>query len=307
MKAGAQEERCAMSEPKLDLYQTITDRIVATLEAGTDKASLPWHRTGAYSILPRNVSSGDHYNGINVLSLWATAEERQYQTSLWGTYRQWQALDAQVRKGEKAALVVFYKQYETEPSDEQDDGLRRVAKASWVFNVAQVDGYTVGEPLPPLPPLERLERAERFLAATGAEIKVGGEMAYYRPSSDYIQMPDEHLFRAAGFQRTEDWYSVLAHELGHWSGAAKRLNRDLKNRFGDEAYAMEELVAELTSAFVCAELGISVAPRPDHACYIANWLKVLKDDKRAVFSAAAKASEAAKYLASFSADVAVAA
>jgi antirestriction protein ArdC len=303
MVAGAHEENCAMSEPKLDLHQTITDQIVAALEAGTDKASLPWHRTGAYSIMPKNAATKEPYNGINVLSLWATAEARQYPTSLWATYRQWQSLDAQVRKGEKAALVVFYKQYEATPTDEHDDGQRRVAKASWVFNVAQVDGFTVGEPLPPLPPVERMERAERFLMATGAEIRIGGEMAYYRPSTDHIQMPDEHLFRADGFQRTSDWYSVLAHELGHWSGAETRLNRDLKSRFGDEAYAMEELIAELTSAFLCAELGISVAPRPDHASYIANWLKVLKEDKRAVFTAAAKASEAAKYLAKFSAEV----
>jgi antirestriction protein ArdC len=289
-----------MPEPsKLDLYQTITDRIVAALESGPDKVSLPWHRTGACSILPRNAFTGHAYNGINVLSLWATAEERQYPRSLWATYRQWLGLDAQVRKGEKAALVVFYKQYEAEPSDEQDDGMRRVAKASWVFNVAQVDGYAADKQLPPLPPLVRLFRAEQMVKATGADIRIGGEMAYYRPSTDHIQMPDEHLFRAQGYKRTEDWYSVLTHELGHWSGAEKRLNRDLRNRFGDEAYAMEELVAELTSAFLCADLGISVAPRPDHAAYIANWLKVLKSDKRAVFTAAAKASEAAKYLAGF--------
>jgi antirestriction protein ArdC len=120
-----------------------------------------------------------------------------YTHSLWGTYKQFQSLDAQVRKGEKAALVIFYKEYDVEPDPqhEDDDGRRRVAKASWVFNVAQVDGYSIGEPLPPLPPLQRNARAEAFVAATGAEIRIGGESAYYRPSTDHIQMPDENLFQ----------------------------------------------------------------------------------------------------------------
>lgn len=283
----------------LDIHQSITDKIIAALEAGVEKATLPWHRPGATSILPRNAESGNVYNGINILSLWATAEEKAYERSLWGTYRQWQALDGQVRKGEKAALVVFYKQYETTPNpDDADDvGLRRVAKASWVFNVAQVDGYQTDDtPLPSLGPIDRLARAEAFVRATGAEIRVGGERAYYRSSGDYIAMPAEDLFRAEGFQRTEDWYSVLNHELGHWSGAPSRLDRQLGNRFGSPEYALEELIAELTSAYLCAELGISMAPRPDHACYINNWLGALKNDNRAVFMAAARASEAAKFL-----------
>lgn len=288
----------------LDVHQAITDKIVVALETGAGKFELPWHRTGTSSILPKNAATENAYQGINVLALWATCEERQYSHSLWGTYKQWQSLDAQVRKGEKAALVVFYKQIEVEPDGDQDNGLRNFAKASWVFNVAQVDGYTVGEPLPEIPPIERNARADAFIAATGADIRIGGESAYYRPSTDHIQMPDEHLFRAEGEIRTEDWYSVQTHELGHWSGSEKRLKREFGIRFGDGAYAMEELVAELTSAFVCADLGITVQPRADHARYIAHWLKILKADKRAVFTAAAKASEAARYLASFSANAA---
>jgi len=129
---------------KLDIHQIITDKIVALIEAGVDTFSLPWHRTGASSILPKNALTGNAYNGINVLSLWATAEEKAYPNSLWGTYKQFQSLDAQVRKGEKATLVVFYKEYDAEPDPQQidDDGKRRVARASYVFNVAQVDGYT---------------------------------------------------------------------------------------------------------------------------------------------------------------------
>jgi len=152
----------------LDVHQSITNSIVAAIEAGAGNATLPWHRTGASSILPKNVATGNACNGINVLALWATAQERAYTHSLWGTYKQFQSLDAQVRKGEKAALVIFYKLYDVEPDPQHEDhdGRRRVAKASWVFNVAQVDGYTIGEPLPPLPPLQRNARAEAFVAAT---------------------------------------------------------------------------------------------------------------------------------------------
>ena len=283
-------------QPKLDIYQFITDKIVAAIEAGADKVSLPWHRTGASTILPKNAVTQSAYNGINILSLWATAEERGYSHSLWGTYKQFQSVDAQVRKGEKAALVVFYKEYDVDPNPDQedDDGRRRVAKASFVFNVAQVDGYDIPGALPPLPSIERYEKAEAFVQSTGAQIRIGGESAYYRPSTDAIQMPDEYLFRAA--TRSEDWYSVLTHELGHFSGAKKRLNREFGNYFADEAYAMEELVAELCSAFLCADLGITVQPRADHAHYIAHWLKMMKQDKKAVFTAAASASAAARYL-----------
>ena len=287
------------SKDRLDVHQSITNSIVAAIEAGAGDATLPWHRTGASSILPKNVATGNAYNGINVVALWATAQERAYTHSLWGTYKQFQSLDAQVRKGERAALVIFYKEYDVEPDAEQqdDDGRRRVAKASWVFNIAQVDGYTIGEPLPPLPPLERNATAEAFVAATKAEIKIGGESAYYRPSTDHIQMPDEHLFREADSeQRSQDWYSVLTHELGHFTGHEKRLNRQFGKRFGDDAYCMEELTAELCSAFLCAELGITVQPRADHAHYIGHWVRVMKADKRAVFTAAAAASAAARYL-----------
>jgi antirestriction protein ArdC len=231
--------------------------------------------------------------------LWATAQERAYTHSPWGTYKQFQSLDVQVRKGEKAALVIFYKEYDAEPDPEleHDDGRRRVAKASWVFNVAQVDGYSIGETLPPLPPLERNATAEAFVAATGAEIRIGGESAYYRPSTDHIQMPDENLFREADSeQRTQDWYSFLTHELGHFTGHEKRLNRQFGRRFADSPYCMEKLTAELCSAFLCAELGFTVQPRPDHAHYIGHWLRVMKSDKRAILTAAAAASAAARYL-----------
>ncbi len=292
-----------MTKPdRLDVHQAVTDQIIALIEAGTDDVRLPWLRTGMSSIIPRNAATEQAYNGINILNLWAACELHGYATSLWGTYRQWQSLDAQVRKGEKASLVVFYKQIDVDPDPDvaDDNGVRHFARASWVFNIAQVDGYHAAEPLPPLPPLDRNARAEAFIAATGAVIHSGGDRAYYATLFDRIHMPDENLFRAGDASiRSQDWYAVLTHELSHWSGAQGRLAREFGKRFGDDAYAMEELVAELSSAFLCAELGLTPVLRPDHASYIGHWLKVMKGDKRAIFTAAAKASEAARYLKAF--------
>jgi antirestriction protein ArdC len=201
--------------------------------------------------------------------------------------------------------VVFYKDYEVDPDPAKpdDDGKRVVAKASTVFNASQVDGYTPAEPPPALPPLERDARIEAFIAATKADIRVGGESAFYRPSTDHIQMPDENLFRNPDSQtRSTDWYSVVFHELAHWSGAEKRLNRQFGKRFGDQAYCVEELVGELTSAFVSTSLGLTPTPRADHAQYIAHFVRLMKSDKSAIFAAAAKAAQAADYLAGFSSE-----
>jgi antirestriction protein ArdC len=175
--------------------------------------------------------------------------------------------------------------------------LRRKATRT-IFNVSQVDGYTPpGDDLPDMPPLERHTRANAFIAATGADIRYGGDMAFYRPSTDHIQMPDPSRFRNPDpIQRMEEVLSVTCHELTHWTSPKHRCDRQLGKHFADDLYAGEELVAELGAAFLCAELGISPHPRPDHAAYIEHWLKVLKADNRAIFSAAARASEAVRYL-----------
>ncbi len=282
---------------RLDIHQAITDQIIEAVESRPGDPIMPWHRSGL-SMMPNNIESGNHYSGINIVNLWVTAETRGFQSAIWGTYRQWRENGAQVRKGEKSSLVIFYKEYETEPDpeDENDNGTRRVARASYVFNADQVDGYET-ESLPEIPPLERIGRAEHFIQNTGSNIQEDGDMACYRDKTDTIHMPDEWRFRnpdTAG--RTEDYYSVLLHELTHWTKPEKRCNRPNAKRFGDEIYAMEELVAELGAAFLCAELGISNTPREDHACYIANWLEALKKDKKAIFWAAARASEAVSFL-----------
>lgn len=281
-----------------DIHAEVTQAITEAIEANPGEPVMPWHRATAPLTLPTNVASGNAYQGINILNLWVSAEVRGFQSNVWGTYKQWQAREAQVRKGEKASLVVFYKEYDIEPEDDADTGKRRVAKASWAFNAEQVDGYVA--PVPTTVdhgPIDRILEADRFVTRTGANVNIGGQRAYYHRATDAIHMPDEGLFTGTTtMTRSESYYAVLLHELTHWSGAEKRLDRTFGQRFGDDAYAMEELVAELGAAFLCAELGITNAPRADHAQYVAHWLDVLKKDNRAIFAAAAKASEASAFL-----------
>ena len=295
-------EKTAPQTPERDVYRRITDHIIAAIEAGAGSWKMPWHND-AGGILPVNASTGKAYRGVNVVALWATAQEKGYDTAQWATYRQWAEMGAQVRKGEKSSPVVFWKfrdkdeESEAEPegagdANGQDRPSRRLilARCYSVFNAAQVDGYT--PPVVERPPVaERIDNAERFFAATGMKLAHAGNRAFYRPADDRVQMPP---FEA--FPDRIGYYSTLAHEATHWTGAKVRLDRDLSGRFGSEAYAAEELVAELGAAFLCADLELTNQPRPDHAAYVSTWLKVLKADSRAIFTAAAKAQEAADHL-----------
>jgi antirestriction protein ArdC len=288
----------------MDVYQTVTDRIVAMIERGADKWQMPWHvapagEPGAPVAMPRNVT-GRAYRGVNVPLLWASAEAFGYPSPIWATYKQWEERGAQVRRGEKSTLVVFWKRIEvaSEPDGDDSDGdseTRLIARGYAVFNAAQVDGF---DPPPTAggaakrPEPQRIEAAEAFFRNTGAAVRHGGNRAFYTTAGDFIQMPELRQFVAA-----DRYYSTLAHEHVHWTGAAHRCAREFGKRFGDEAYAFEELVAELGAAFLCADLSLSNEPRPDHAAYIANWLTVLRNDKRAIFTAASKAQAAADFLA----------
>lgn len=282
-----------------NIYDTITNQIIEALEHGTEKFSLPWHRSTSPLSRPVNAVSKNAYRGVNVLALWASAEAQDFGHGLWATYRQWQSLGAQVRKGEKASPVVFYKvlgKREDEKTEEDESPGRIFARGSHVFNVSQVEGYDIpdapqGEEFDPIP------QAQAFVERTGANVRIQGESAHYTPSTDTITMPDrERFFTTASGSASDNWYATLLHELVHWSGADHRLARKFGKRFGDEAYAMEELVAELGSAFLCGDLGLSTSPRPDHASYLASWLKVLKANKRAICTAASAAAKAADYL-----------
>ena len=291
---------------RFDVYEAITNQIITAIEGGAGAVQLPWHRKGSAIYRPVNIASGKAYRGVNTVALWAAADAKHYEHGLWGTYRQWQEREAQVRKGEKSSLVIFYKELDSAAAASGGDetGERRfVARASRVFNIAQVDGYALPETEPAEDRIDPCDAAEAFVTASGANITVGGDSAFYRPSSDTITMPDRHRFIGTDTcSATEGWYATLLHELTHWSGASHRLDRELGKRFGDDAYAMEEMVAELGAAFLCGDLGITAEPRPDHAAYIDHWLRILKDDRKAIFTAASAANKAAEFLAAFSAD-----
>lgn len=288
-------------EKKLDVHQAITDQIVTAIEAGAGDWQMPWHRTGEGLNRPVNIDTGNHYRGVNVIALWATAQMRGFSTGTWGTYRQWQNRECQVRKGEKASLIVFYKELDCSRATEEGETIADTvlfARASWVFNADQVDGYQTPIAEPAAQPVEPVDAAETFIRSSGADIRHGGARAYYRPSEDFIQMPERERFvGSATSSPTESYYATLLHELTHWTGHDKRCDRAFGDRFGKDAYAMEELVAELGAAFLCTDIGIAPELRPDHAQYIEHWLNVMKADKKAIFTAASQAAKATDYLA----------
>ena len=293
------------AETRFDIHQHITNQIVTAIEAGAGEFRLPWHRAAGSIMRPVNVASKKAYRGVNILTLWAAGDEAGYQAGLWGTYKQWAEAGAQVRKGEKASYIVFYKEIsvaagsrEDGEGNDDDNGTRLFARATPVFAAEQVEGYaSPALPETPANPMEPIEAAEAFVAATGAVIVHGGSRACYVPRTDNIHMPPcDMFFGTATSSAAEAYASTKLHELTHWTSAEARCNRQLGKRFGDDAYAMEELIAELGAAFLCADLGITDAPRADHAQYLDNWLRVLKADKKAIFTAASKASQAVDFL-----------
>ena len=282
------------TQVRADVYTRVTEAILAAIEAGTGNWRMPWHHSGADVTRPTNIASGKPYRGINTVSLWAAAYGGGYASGVWGTYRQWQDRGAQVRKGEQASLGVLWKEI-SRRDDEQDDedggkGRRLFARAFSLFNADQVDGYAP-EPGPVLPESERLAAAEAFIAALGIDTVYGSSSAYYHLGEDRIYMPHFATFRSA-----HGFYGTHIHECAHASGAAHRLDRDFSARWTKDALAMAEATAELTASFLLADLGIAHDPRPDHAAYIASWLQVLKNDSRAIFTAASKAQAAADWM-----------
>ena len=318
---------------KIDVHDAITHKIVAAIEAGAGSFEMPWHRPGVAFTIPKNASTDKAYRGSNILSLWIDADAKKFEHQVWATYKQYAELGAQVRKGEKGSLIVKYGEWvpKGQPGaaavgptkrqknasdasglarDEQseDDGKRLFAKAAWVFNIDQVDAPAELRErwLPAVIQRSdlttRLAHVDAFVRATGAEFREGGQRAFYRHRSqsgegDFIQMPPRDLFTGTATSTpTESFESTRLHELTHWAGAEHRLNRKFGERFGDKDYAFEELVAELSAAFLCAELAITNLPRTDHAQYCASWLEVLKGDAKAIFTAASLATRAVAYL-----------
>jgi antirestriction protein ArdC len=291
------------TKQRFDVHEAVTQQIITAIEAGPGQVTMPWHRNGAAITRPTNISTGNAYRGINTIALWAAATTGGFAEGLWGTYRQWQDRGAQVRKGETSSLIIFYKEFDREDDDRDDDQAtidrRFMVKSSRVFNVAQVDGYAHKDLDVSADPIDPIAAADAFVQATGAAITEGGESAFYHRTNDTITMPDRFRFIDTSTSTAkESWYSVLLHELTHWTGADSRMARTFGERFGDDAYAMEELVAEIGAAFLCADLGITAEPRPDHAAYIDHWLRIMKGDKKAIFAAASAATKASTFLGS---------
>jgi antirestriction protein ArdC len=281
----------------MKLYKEVTDRIVSELEAGAVPWLCPWRksRSNGTGIMPVNAITGRNYHGINVVILWSKRAAEGYESNGWLTYRQAQAVDAQVRKGEKATEVVFTRKLRIKDRDTEEERQISMLRSFFVFSVAQVEGLPVPNESGALPVSteEHHRAADHFVDATRADIRHGGTEAAFYPSLDYVVMPP---FKA--FKTTEGYYATKLHELGHWSGHTARLDRNLAGRFGTRAYAAEELVAELTSAFLCAHLGIEGELR--HAGYLQHWAELLRHDDKAIFTAAAKAQQAADFLTAFS-------
>ena len=285
---------------RTDIRTRVSSTIVEQLERGTLPWRQPWkaeHLAGRITRPLRH--NGQKYSGINIITLWMSAEMSGFVSPFWLTFNQARELGAFVKKGEHGSPVVYASKFTKKDTTEAGDEIEQeipFLKEYTVFNAEQVEGlpsyFNDVAQIVQNPPLQRIEQAERFFANTQADIRYGGNRAYYAFEADYVRMPPFETFRDA-----ESHAATLAHELTHWTRHTTRLNREFgRKRFGDEGYAVEELVAELGSAFLCADLAITPEVREDHASYIASWLKVLKDDKGAIFTAASHASRAVDFL-----------
>jgi antirestriction protein ArdC len=287
---------------RTSIYEEITDKIIRELEAGRVPWVQPWGTTAANASLtmPKNASTGRRYSGVNILILWGAVIQGGYSGQSWLTFRQALGLGGNVRKGERGTTVVYADRFTPEDerrrAEETGDtpGVIPFLKRFTVFNTDQCDGLPadVSSAAPPPPEGLIVPQVEALIAATGADFRIGGERAFYSPTHDFIQVPPPQAY----FEPI-NWHRTACHELSHWVGHASRLGRDLSGSFGTQSYAREELVAEISGAFVCATLGI--VPTVRHADYVGEWLAVLREDNRAIVRAASAASKAADYLLAF--------
>lgn len=289
-------------KPRTDLYQSVTDQVIEQMDRGCVPWVQPWGRdtVTAPCALPQNASTGRTYSGINILLLWSAAIETRRTTPYWLTFRQALGLGGHVRKGERGTTVCYADSFipkaEAKKAQLTGDDPQRVGflKRYTVFNADQCDGLDARffEGVTPLPDGEIIPRAERLIKATGADFRVGGDRAFFVPSEDFIQVPPQ-----PAFHDPINYYRTCFHELGHWTGHESRLDRKLTTSKGSKDYAREELVAEMTSAFVCAAQQIH--PTVRHADYLGAWLDLLKEDTRAIIRAASLASKAADFILAF--------
>ena len=299
MTTSTSSARRSRKAERGDVYSRVTDRIIEQLSQGVRPWLKPWNAEHAAGRITRPLRhNGEPYHGINILMLWDAAETHGFGCPLWLTFRQAKELGGHVKKGEKSSPVVYASSFKkAEESDDGQEVQREVhfLKEYRVFNAEQCEGLPerFSETVQPLNnDIEPIAAAKQFVQHTGADVREGGNSACYVNGEDFIRMPRLETFRDA-----ESHAATWAHELCHWTKHPSRLDRDFgRKKFGDEGYSREELVAELGSAFLCADLNITPELRDDHASYIDHWLQILKGDKRAIFSAASFASKAVDYL-----------
>jgi antirestriction protein ArdC len=287
-----------------DLIERVTDDLITAMEAGTDSWQMPWH-TIATTTQPRSIDDRP-YRGLNTVILAFTAAERAWTSGVFGTYRSWQRHGAQVRRGERATHVLLWKPTQAGTSEapgephidsDAEPNTRRglIARTFAVFAAEQVDGATVAsadtDHAEHRDSASRIKSADNYFAAIGADVRIGGNRACYIPADDRILIPP-----ISQFDETAHYYSTLAHEHIHRTGHPSRINRDLTGRFGDDAYAVEELIAELGAAFWCAQSNLSPATRADHAAYLAHWTRVLRQHPRVLVTVASRAQAALDHL-----------
>jgi antirestriction protein ArdC len=283
---------------KRDLYQEVTNTIIAQLDKGVALWHKPWIGDDFNPFLiPKNVTSKKGYNGVNILLLWGATLSKDLKSHDWSTFKQWSEKGERIKKGEKGTTIVFYDRFTVERDGEEKQ--IPFLKCSTVFNRCQLESYvpasTQIEELPNQ--AKALENVERFVEKTKAKVTIAGTSAMYVPSKDEIFMPPaESFIETEELSATGAYYATLLHELGHWTGHKDRTGREFGDRFGSKTYAFEELIAELTAAFLCGELNVTNCTSETHASYIANWLQIMKDDKKAIFTAASAASKAVDYL-----------
>ncbi len=297
--------RARTGEDRSSLYDEITDKIIAELEAGRVPWVQPWGTAAAKAPLaiPKNASTARHYSGVNVLILWGGVIERGFTGQSWLTFRQALSLGGHVRKGERGTTVVYADRFV--PSDEKQRAAETGEEAQvipflkrfTVFNTDQCEDLPpdIVTAAPPPPPGVIEPRVEALIKATGINFRIGGHRAFYAPAEDFVQVPPpQAYFEPINWHRTAS-LCRYRHKT-HATGAKHRLDRDLTGRFGSAKYAMDEVIVELTSSFIMADLGIAHRARAEHAAYIASWIKILKDDPRAIFTAAGKAQAAADWM-----------
>ena len=285
---------------KKDIYQTITDSIIDALErVSLEDYQPPFARLTSQQ-LPINPITEKAYNGINTLILWLQQHNQGYTSNEWGTFKQWKEQGAQVKKGETSTMIIFYKQLENKDStgNQNKPNYFHMIKSYCVFNDDQVDEYTpsTGVESGNVGTVDTIEHIESFIENSGAVIEQGTSGACYIPLADKIEMPGKELFFDNGQTATENYYATLLHELTHWTGGTKRLNRELTGKTSKESYAFEELIAELGSAFLCSQFSIMQHGQDDHAIYLKSWLQALRNDKKYIFKASSQAQKAVDYL-----------